>query len=112
MGSFAFGAPILPGKEDACRQFAQELTGPRRSEFEASRRRLGLTTERLYLQHTPQGALLIVYGEGDRLPEGLATSQDPFDVWFRQQNQDILGVDLTQVPPGPPSEQIFEWQAR
>ena len=114
MESFAFVAPILPGKEDACMRFAQEMAGPRRSEFEASRRRLGLTTQRLYLQHTPQGALLIVYVEEDHLEqtsEGLATSQDPFDVWYRQQVQDIHGLDLTQQRSGPPSEQIFEWQA-
>lgn len=115
MVSIAFAAPILPGKEDACRRLAQEMAGPRRNEYEASRRRLGLTTDRLYLQHTPQGTLLIVYGEGDhpeQTSERLATSQDPFDVWFRQQAQDILGQDLTQPLPGPPSEQILEWQAR
>jgi hypothetical protein len=115
MRSSAFVLPILPGKEDACKRFVQEMTGPRRNEYEASRHRLGLTTDRLYLQHTPQGALLIVYGEMDQpeqISERLATSQDPFDVWFRQQVQDIHGVDLTQPPPGPPPEQILEWQAR
>jgi hypothetical protein len=111
MGSFASVSPILPGKEDACRRFAQEMAGPRRSESGASRRRLGLTTERSYLQHTPQGALLIIYGEGDhpeQMFERLASSQDPFDVWFRQQVQDIHGLDLTQPPLGPLPEQIFE----
>ncbi len=115
MGSFASAFPVLPGKEDALRQFAQALAGPRRSEYEASRRRFGVTTERSYLQHTPQGAMLILYCEGDHLEQyfaGLGASQDPFDVWFRQQVQDIHGLDLTQPPPGPLPDQIFEWQAR
>jgi hypothetical protein len=113
MSSFAFVSPI-PGKEDAARRFSQELAGPRRSEYEASRRRLGMTAERSYLQHTPQGALLIVYGEAEhpeQVFERLATSQDPFDVWFRQQVLEIEGLDLTQPPESLP-EPLFEWQGR
>ena len=40
----------------------------------------------------------------------MATSQDPFDVWFRQVLLDTFGLDLTQ-PAGPPPEQILEWSA-
>ena len=42
---------------------------------------------RAYLQHTPQGDMVIVYLEGDdivRSFQSFATSQDAFDVWFRQ----------------------------
>ena len=37
----------------------------------------------------------------------MATSQHPFDVWFRQVLLDTTGTDLTQ--PGPPPEQVLEW---
>jgi hypothetical protein len=40
----------------------------------------------------------------------MATSEEPFDVWFRQVLVDTFGVDLTQST-GPPPEQIFDWSA-
>ena len=89
------------------------MAGPRHSEYQASRRRLGMTIERSYLQYTPQGALVIVYTEADHPEELLAriaASQDPFDVWFKQQLQEIHGVDFNQPPPGPPPELLFDQQ--
>ena len=111
MASLASAFPVLPGKWEALRRFTQEMGGPRRSEYEASRRRLGITIERSYLQQTPQGDLVIVYTEADHpedLLERIAASQDPFDVWFKQQLQEIHGVDFNQPPPGPPPELIFD----
>ena len=55
------------------------MQGPRRAAYEASRRRLGVTVERAYLQHTPQGDLNVVSLEADDVAgafHGLATSQD------------------------------------
>lgn len=113
MASLASAFPVLPGKEEALRRFVQEMAGPRHSEYQASRRRHGMTIERSYLQHTPQGDLVIVYTEADH-PEQLlariAASQDPFDVWFKQQLQEIHGVDFNQPPPGPPPELLFDQQ--
>ena len=39
MGLFTLAVPIPQGKLPAYRRFLSELTGPRRVEFEASRRR-------------------------------------------------------------------------
>ncbi len=111
----ASATPILPGKLEAWRRFAQDMQGARREEHQASRRRLGITTERAYYQPTPQGDLAIVYLEADdlgRVFQGLATSQDPFDVWFKQQVLDIHGVDYNQPLPGPLPEQVLDWEAR
>ncbi len=111
MASLASAFPVLPGKREALRRFTEEMGGARRSEYEASRRRLGITIERSYLQQTPQGDLVIVYTEADhpeQLLERIAASQDPFDVWFKQQLQEIHGVDFNQPPPGPPPELIFD----
>jgi hypothetical protein len=106
MAAVAFSAPILPGKSERYRNFAHEVER-RRSEYEASRRSLGITREMAWIQATPQGEVAIVYFEAEdpgRVMQGLATSQDAFDVWFRAYTLDVHGLDLTQPLPGPLSE--------
>ena len=106
MPSIAFVAPILPGKTDELREAAQSQApgGPRREAYEASRERHGIKRELAWLQSTPMGDLNIVYIETDD-PEGtfagLATSQDPFDVWFRAGAREMLGVDIEDGVPAP-----------
>jgi hypothetical protein len=116
MASMAFALPLTPGKTEEWRGWSAELLGPRRAEYEASRRRLGVTVERAYLQHTPQGDLNIVYLEANDLSrafQGIATSQDPFDVWFRERAKDLFsGLDLSQPLPAPLSELVFDGGAR
>ena len=114
MASLASAFPILPGKTQQWKQFSQEMAGPRRSEYEASRKRLGATREAAYLQQTPQGDLAIVYIEArdiSRVFEGFGKSQEPFDIWFRQQVKEIHGLDLSQSLPGPLPEAIIDWRA-
>src|SRR5437879_261747 len=96
MASLAFALPILPSKTRQWKHFCQEMVGSRRSEYEASRNRLGITMEVAYLQQTPQGEMIIVYIEAKDIRgvfEGLRTSQESFDVWFCQQVNEIHGVD-------------------
>lgn len=114
MATIAFATPILPGKLEAWRRFNQETLGSRGSEHEAANRRYGITRELAWLQQTPEGDLAIVYlevAEPERMFREMATSADPYDVWFRQQVLDIHGLDLTQPPQGPLSELAFEWRA-
>jgi len=90
MPSIAFVAPIVPGKTDLLRQAAQSQApgGERRAAYEASRERHGITREASWIQPTPMGDLTVVYIEADDLEamfDGLGSSQDPFDVWFREQ---------------------------
>jgi hypothetical protein len=113
MASIATAWPILPGKLETWRRFCAELQGARREEYAASSRRLGATTCRIYYQQTPQDDLAVVYLEAadlGRMFQGMATSQDPYDVWFRQQMLDIHGWDVTQPLPGPLPELVFERQ--
>jgi hypothetical protein len=116
MASLAFALPLTPGKTDEWRRWSAEIEGPRHAEYEASRRRLGVTVERAYLQHTPQGDFNVVYLEADDLARafaGVATSQDPFDVWFRQRAKELFsGLDLAQPLPGPHAELVFDGGAR
>jgi len=55
MASLAFVLPLTPGKTQEWRDWGEEILGPRRSEYEAFRSRLGLRTQRWYLQHPPKG---------------------------------------------------------
>ncbi|MBV9229891.1 MAG: hypothetical protein JOZ18_11300 [Chloroflexi bacterium] len=114
MASLASAFPILPGKMEQWKHFCQEMVGPRHSEYEASRKRLGVTREAAYLQQTPQGDMAIVYMEAQdisRVFEGFGRSQVPFDVWFREQVKEIHGLDLSQPLPGPFPEAIVDWRA-
>jgi hypothetical protein len=112
MASLAFVFPLRAGKTEEWRDWAEEILGPRRSEYEASSRRVGLRTQRWYLQHTPQGDQAIMYLEGDDLQrtfQELRTSQDQFAVWLRQQAKDLLdGSYLTQTEPGSLSKLVFD----
>ena len=114
MASFESAFPILPGKTEQWKHFCQEMVGPRRSEYEASNKRLGITRVVNSLQQTPQGDMAIVYFEAPDIPrvfEGYGSSQEPFDVWFREQVKDIHGVDFSQPLPGPLPEAFLDWRA-
>lgn len=65
MASYAFVAPILPGKLDAWKQLCAEVSGARKSQHVAARKRAGVTRELVWLQQTPQGDMAIVYWEAD-----------------------------------------------
>ena len=58
MAMLAIAIPILPGKTEAWRSFIDELAGSRKSDFDASRRRLGVR-ERTFFQSTPMGDLVL-----------------------------------------------------
>src|SRR5437588_11947939 len=99
MAPLAMALPLLPGKTEAWKRWVQEMAGARLSEFQASRKRLGITREVSCLQQTPQGDMAILYIEAEdmaRVFQGLATSQDAFDALLRQNTQEFFGLDLAQ----------------
>ncbi len=110
--SLAFVFPLRADKTQEWRAWIREILGPRRSEYEAFSRKLGLKTQRAYLQHTPHGDQVIMYLEEQDLQrtfQQLQTSQDPFAVWGRQRIQDLFdGVDLTQTDLGSLSQFVFD----
>lgn len=106
--------PIVPGKQEAWRRFCQELQGARRTEFEASRRRLGITEEVVWLAHDTTGetaVLLLSAADPERALAGLAVSHTPFDRWFRRQVRNLHGVDLSQPVRSLYSERVLVWYA-
>ena len=113
MASFAMALPILPGQAEGIRRMREEALGPRRSEYEESRGRMGVTKEKAWVQPMPMGEVVLVYWEVEdpqRALRQMAESQDQFDVWFRQFIQDVHGVDIAREQP-PSSELVFDWEA-
>lgn len=113
MALMAIAIPILPGKTEQWQRFINEVNGPRRNDFNASRRRLEVR-ERTFLQQTPNGDMVIVTLEGAN-PEAafraFGSGNDPFTQWFRSQVMELHGVDLAKPPPGPLPSQIIDTQA-
>ncbi len=119
MSGITLTFPIMAGKVEAWRRFCQEMSGSRRLAYEASRRRLGITRERLALVVTAFGSAAVTTLEA--LDMGLALNQIiasdlPFDRWYREQVQNLHGVNLARyevfLKPAPPPEDqelLFEW---
>jgi hypothetical protein len=113
MATFIGAFPVLPGKDDDARKFAQETMG-RSEEFSASQKRGGVTKEEWSLQQSPMGSLVLVHFEADDIEKSfstLAQSTEDFDVWFRDRVQEVSGVDVAVEPEGPPPEIVLEWRA-
>src|SRR6478672_7367834 len=114
MDFVGFALPILPGKAAAARAFQRELDGPRKEEYAASERTIGITKELWFLQETPNGGLFVVYMESAEFGRSLglfARSGEPFDVWFKERLAAVTGVDLNTPPPGPLSDLVSFYEA-
>jgi hypothetical protein len=98
MQSMAISAPLVPSKTDIAREAMYScMHGERKAAYQASRQRLGIAREAVWIQPTPAGDVAVFYLEADNLQaafNGLATSTDPFDTWFRELTREIHGIDL------------------
>jgi hypothetical protein len=113
MYRFAQPFPTAPGKgESDIRSIAAYLTA-RPDEYLESRRRLGITMERVYVQQTPMGPVTIAYLEADRdFGSGMAlmaSSDLEVDRRFLDMVAEVHGVDMRRPPPGPPPETVGTW---
>lgn len=113
MPAVTFAVPILSGKTEMWKQAAAEMMSSRKSEYEESRQRMGITKEVACLQQTPEGDYVVVYQEGENLGDVISkylNSDIPFDRWF---TKTILtgthGIDASHLPP-PPNEVFVNWQ--
>ena len=107
----AIAAPILPGQLEAWTKWMNDLNGPRKEEFRKFNARHGITQHRAWLQTGPDGSkMVIVVLDGpsaDAMMPDLATSTDPFDVWFREHIAAAHGFDFN-APPPPPAELLLD----
>ncbi len=115
MASFGLVYPVLPGKESVIRDVARQFK-ERRSEYQQSRQRSGVTLERAYLQKNPDGSSLVVaYLAGDRnfgeMMSALVNSDSPLDRYFVEKNTEATGIDFAAGPQGPAPELVGEWVA-
>ncbi len=103
MGATAMAAPIVPGKEAAWEEWAGQLTGARKAEFEDFNTRHRLTDHRAWLQKNPDGSsVVIVIAEGpgaETFMGEFATSDHEFDKWFKESVVEIHGFDFSAPPP-------------
>jgi hypothetical protein len=95
--------PLRPEKVESWKAFSRQLASARRAEFEDFNRRYGLTEHRAWLEKLPDGRHLVLVTHGgpgakDFL-EKLAQSDQPFDVWFREQISDAHGIDFARPLP-------------
>ena len=114
MASVAFAAPILAGKVDECRTWANQVMGARRDEQTRSRKRMGVTRETCWVQSTPGGRMMmVVLFEADDVVQAnadIARSQEPYDVWFKQAVESFTGLDFSKPARAMP-ETIVDWRA-
>jgi hypothetical protein len=103
--------PVLPGVDAQliARRFLEQP-----QQYAESRKRLGISLERVYLQTTPMGNFVVAYLESERsfgeTTAAILASELEMDKFFVEKVRDIHGVDLTQPPPpGPPPETIGAW---
>lgn len=107
---FAVAMPVPAGGRDRFKKVAAEALGARREQHDASRRRLGVSSERCWIQGTPMGDFMILLLEGAdpvRANVEFAASQDSYDVWFKASAGAALGADFSQPIPVRP-ELVFE----
>ncbi|MEQ1933063.1 MAG: hypothetical protein ABL962_04180 [Fimbriimonadaceae bacterium] len=105
----AFMVPILPGKTEAALAFARTLSEERRADMDQAQ--VSVTKESWFLQRTPIGDFLIVYvvsPDPMAVHVALAESQEPFDLWFKEQVLDISGLDISTPMPELPV-QVLDW---
>jgi len=117
MTSIAFTLPILPGQEEIVRRMGEAVSGSGelREQYEESRKRLGISEEKVWVQKTPIGQAIIVYWETEdpqRTLRQMADAQDEFDQQFRELIESAApAIDLTKDHPLS-NELLFQWQPR
>jgi hypothetical protein len=101
MPEIVFALPVLPGKEALDRQVMEQLDGSRREQYETAMRKAGYRRHAVWHEDTPQGTLAIVYidAESEAGVAEFASSQEPFNRWFREQMLEVHGVDISGPPP-------------
>jgi hypothetical protein len=106
---YCFTQLIQPGKREEAKRIFEEVGGPRRDEYEASRRRLGIRKEKVWFQSSPNGEMAVVYWEGEDPRAALrefASSEDPFDEWLIERGREVYHFEPSQTLED--DEEVFE----
>jgi hypothetical protein len=105
--TYAFAAPIPPGKTDAVRAFFAEILGPRQADYADLARRSDVSAEDYWLQPDSSGDLVVVASDSDqqKFAAIMANPETEFDRWLVGQLQEIFGFDLS-APDGSVNESL------
>ena len=112
MTTYAFCAPILPGKTDVGKELTTLLRGDYKSDAERLRREAGLDREQVFIQSTPMGDVAIVVWDTenfDKVVDVFAKDGSDFGKWFRSKLMEIHGFDISDVANAPKLEIGYEW---
>jgi hypothetical protein len=99
--------PVAPGRESELREFVATLRTERRVDWAESQRRLG-TRKHSFTMTEGEPTLVVMYAEAADPTEAdrrLASSDHPFDVWYRERLDSLLEAPLpaeTLLDPSPP----------
>lgn len=97
MQTIAFAVPVLPGKVQRLKELAATLRTERSGEFREFLARLKTHEENWYLQPGADHDLCICYLAAEDMGAAfaaLAQSRHPFDVFIKDANKDIFGLDF------------------
>jgi hypothetical protein len=113
MNRYALPYPIPPGISDADVKGAARHFEAHAADYRESRRRAGITLERVYLQKTPMGGVVVAYIEGEwPFGEAFAALMDPsleLNRYFADFLHRVHGLDLAAAGAAPPPETIGVW---
>ena len=112
MAVFNGAFPILPGKLDDARAFAQETMGSHRADFDDAQKRAGVTRETWTIETAPDGgSFVLVWFEASDPEVAFTQLMDDSDhsVWFRARVKEVTGVDLSEPPSGDGPEVVVDW---
>ena len=107
MATYAFMSPLMPGKLRTWMHYVNEMKTTHKEAMAASRKRVGMAREEVWLQQSPEGACAVVYWEAPDIAtvfKQLMTSQEPFDKWFR----DRVLIEVHGMNPSAPPPPMYE----
>jgi hypothetical protein len=108
-------APIAQGKLEKWHQWANELQNGRGDQFKEFNSRYGLTRHAAWLTETPTGPVVVALHEGpgaDTFMSKLASSNNNFDVWFKDKLSEIHNFDFSKPLPGSPPELVINSESK
>ncbi|MFJ5699822.1 DUF6176 family protein [Arthrobacter sp. NPDC093139] len=111
MECIVWSLPILPGKLEAWKALAENAKG---EDYDRSRKRMGVVREVVSLMQTPEGDFACIFQEGKDLAKAFqmaAESDDPYDVWFRDQIKEIHGLTLEMLQGPPPAVVAVDYRS-
>ncbi len=98
-----------PGTQERWRRLCQELAGSHRDQFAASCQQAGITQVQVRLVQLLHGELLLIAAqtqEPQQTLEALASAEQGFDHWLREQLRVLLGWNVQEVLPDPQGDLI------